>query len=223
MPPPAEAPDADARLTEAEEEAARADARAAQARARAARLRQEAERSSQRPKTPSATSFRRGLRLPSGKSIAVSVGVVLFSVSLAASGYMLWRDHAIMDRRQLATEFAAAARQGVTTLMSIDAQHARADLQRTIDSCTGPLKTQLEATSSVMAKQAEESKVVSKATVEAVAIESVTHNSAVALVAAKSDVTNADNTKRPPVLWRLSINLQRDGGRLKMSKVDFVQ
>lgn len=222
MPPSSEAADADARLTEAEEEAARAEARAAQARARAARLRRQADQSSQRPKSSPPKSSRRPRR-PSSKAVIVSIGVMVFGGSLVASGLMVWRDHTIMDRRQLATEFAAAARQGVTTLMSIDPTHARADLQRTIDSCTGPLKTQLEATSAVMAKQAEESKVVSKVTVEAVAVESVTHNSAVALVAAKSDVTNPDNTKRPPVLWRLSINLQRDGGQLKMSKVDFVQ
>jgi Mce-associated membrane protein len=222
MPPPSEAPDADARLTEAEEEAARAQTRAAQARARADRLRRQAEESSQRPETSPAKSSRQPRR-SRAKATIVSIGVMVFGGSLIASGLMLWRDQTIMDRRQLATEFAAAARQGVTTLMSLDATHARADLQRTIDACTGPLKTQLEATSSVMAKQAEESKVVSKVTVEAVAVESVTHNSAVALVAAKSDVTNADNTKRPPVLWRLSINLRRDGGQLKMSKVDFVQ
>jgi Mce-associated membrane protein len=222
MPPPSEAPDADARLTEAEEEAARAETRAEQARERAVRLRRQADESSQRPKTSPATSSRQPGR--SGrKATIVSIGLIVFGGSLIASGLMVWRDHVIMDKRQLATEFAAAARQRVTTLMSIDPTHARADLQRTIDACTGPLKTQLEATSSVMAKQAEESKVVSKVTVEAVAVESVTRNFGVALVAAKSDVTNADNTKRPPVLWRLSINLQRDGGQLKISKVDFVQ
>ncbi len=107
--------------------------------------------------------------------------------------------------------------------MAIDGQHAKEDIQRLIDACTDPLKSQVEATSNVMVKQAEDSKVVSKVTVEAVAVESVTDNSAVVLVAAKSDVTNADNTKRAPALWRLRLNLNRDGGQLKMSKVDFLQ
>ena len=62
-----------------------------------------------------------------------------------------------------------------------------------------------------------------KVTVEATAVDSVSDNSGVVLVAAKSDVTNADNTKRPPALWRLSVNVDRDGGQLKMSKVDFLQ
>jgi Mce-associated membrane protein len=28
---------------------------------------------------------------------------------------------------------------------------------------------------------------------------------------------------RPPVFWRLTVNIDRDGDRLKMSKLDFVQ
>jgi Mce-associated membrane protein len=148
---------------------------------------------------------------------------VLVCASLAASGYIVWRHYTITHSRQLAAEFAAAARQRVTTLMSMDGQHAKEDIQRLIDSCTGQLKTQLEVQSGLMLSKAEDSKAVSKGTVEAVAVESVSDNSGVVLVAAKTDVTNADNTKRPPAIWRLSVNLERDGGQLKMSKVDFLQ
>ena len=59
--------------------------------------------------------------------------------------------------------------------------------------------------SSLMLKQAEDAKTISKVNVEAVAVESATDNSAVVLVVAKSDVTDADNNKRPPQLWRLSV------------------
>ncbi len=172
--------------------------------------------------TKSSRSRRRRLRGPRRKTVAVGAAIVLGCASLGASGYMVWQHYAVMHKRQLAAEFAAAARVGVTTLMSMDAQHAKEDIQRLIDACTGQLKSQLEATSSMMAKKAEDSKVSSKGTVEAVAVESVTDNSAVVLVAAKSDVTNADNTKRPPAIWRLSVSLDRDGGQLKMSKVDFL-
>ena len=107
--------------------------------------------------------------------------------------------------------------------MSIDANHAREDIQRIIDASTGPLKDQISVMSSLMLKQAEDAKTISKVNVEAVAVESVTDNSAVALVVAKSDVTDADNNKRPPQLWRLTVEIVRDGGQLKMSKVDFLQ
>lgn len=236
MAPPSEAPDAgsggdtppanaDALLGAAEEEVARAEARAEKARAYAARLRRQADGSSDGTEPSPAEPIRpRQRRLQRAGHIAVASGAAILIVcALLASGYMVWQNYTIKHKRQLASEFAAAARQGVTALMSIDAQHAKEDIQRIIDSCTGQLKTQLEATSSVIVKQAEDSKVSSKVTVEAVAAESVTDNSAVVLVAAKSDVTNADNTKRPPAVWRLSVRLNRDGGQLKMSKVDFLQ
>jgi len=136
---------------------------------------------------------------------------------------MVWQHRTTVHKRQLAAEFSAAARQGVTLLMSIDANHAKEDFQRIIDDSTGDFKSQLSAMSGLMAKQAEESKSSSKATVEAVAVESLNDNSAVVLVAAKSDITNADNTIRPPVVWRISVGITRDGGQLKMSKVDFLQ
>ena len=74
-----------------------------------------------------------------------------------------------------------------------------------------------------MVKQAEESKTSSKGTVEALAVESLSDDSAVVLVAAKSDVTTEGNANRPPVVFRISVGITRDGGQLKMSTVDFLQ
>ncbi|WP_085242447.1 hypothetical protein [Mycobacterium europaeum] len=216
-----------------EEEVAEAEARAEAARARLARLRADADddashAAEQRPARSIRARLRlpgrpRWLRRPARKTVAAGVGVVLASGSLAASGYMVWQHRSTVHKQQLAAEFTAAARQRVTALMSIDANHARDDYQRIIDGSTGDFKAQMSAMSAIMAKQTEDSKVSSKATVEAVAVESMSDNSAVVLVAAKSDVTNADNTHRPPVVWRISVVLARDGGQLKMSKVDFLQ
>lgn len=136
---------------------------------------------------------------------------------------MVWQHHAITHKRQVAADFTAAARQAVTALMSIDPNHARDDVQRMIDASTGDLKTQLSAMSALMVKKAEDSKVGSKVTVEAVAVESMSDNSGVVLVVAKSDATGPDNVKPPPALWRMSVNLNRDGGQFKMSKVDYLQ
>ncbi len=225
-----------------EDEVAKSQARADAARARLERLREAAETGATREDAAShdaeqrpAKSIRarlrlprrpgrpRWLRTPGRKTIAASVGIVLASASLAVSGYMVWQHRTTVHKQHLAAEFTAAARQRVTSLMSIDANHARDDYQRIIDASTGDFKNQMSAMSSLMVKQTEELKVSSKATVEAVAVESMTDDSAIVLVAARSDVTNADNTHRPPVVWRMSVGLARDGGQLKMSKVDFLQ
>jgi Mce-associated membrane protein len=219
-----EAPDS---LAEAEEELIRAEERAEAARARAAELRREAEDADVAEAKPAASRLRRRwrwrLRRPTRKAVGVGTAIVLIGASLAASGYFVWQHRTLVQQRQHAAEFAAAAREEVATLMSIDPAHATENLQHTINDTTGALKSQLEATSSYMAKNAQDAQVTTKATVQDVAVESMTDNSAVVLVVAKSDTINPDKSVRPPVFWRLSVNIDRDGDRLKMSKLDFVQ
>jgi Mce-associated membrane protein len=245
-PETAEAPTS---LTEAEEEAARAESQAMAARARATQLRRQAETtSSDRPdatdsadakdndtvavedgvgeaEPPSPRSRWRRVRIyrPGRKAVGVGAAIVLISASLAASGYMVWQHRTLVHAQPRAAEFAAAARHGVETLMSIDPNHARENVQRIIDDTTGQLKSQVQVTSTYLVKSAEDAKVTTKATVEDAAVESMTDNSAVVLVVAKSDTTNPDKTKRPPVVWRLSVDINRDDGQLKMSKVEFIQ
>lgn len=165
----------------------------------------------------------RRLRRPGRKTMAVSVGIVLFSASLGGTGYMLWQHHIAVHNRQLAAEFSAAARLGITAFMSIDPAHAKEDVQRTIDASTGDQKDQLSVLSPLMVKKAEETKVGTKVTIEAVAVQSLSDNSGVVLVAAKTDPIGPDNAKPPPALFRLSVNMDRDGGQLKMSKIDFLR
>lgn len=160
---------------------------------------------------------------PSRKAVSVGVAIILIAASLAASGYLVWQHRALVRERQHAAEFAAAARQGVVTIMSIDPDHAKEDFQRMIDITTGPLHSQLQVTAVYLVKDAQDAKVHSRVTVEDTAVESMTDNSAVVLVGVRSDITNPDKTKRPPALWRISVEVNRDGGQLKISKMDFVQ
>ena len=230
-----EAPDS---LAEAEAELVRAEERAEAARARATELRREAEADSSEQTEaaedaeadeakPARWRSRRRwpwrLGVPSRKAVGVGTGIVLLCASLAASGYILWQHRTLVQQREHADEFAAAAREEVATMMSIDPAHATENLQHTIDDTTGALKSQLEATSSYVVKKTQEAQVTTKATVQDVAVESMTDSSAVVLVVTKSDTINPDKSNRPTVFWRLSVNIERDGNRLKMSKLDFVQ
>jgi Mce-associated membrane protein len=233
--------EAPASLAEAEEEVSRAESRAEAARARAAELRRQAEASSSdrsdtaavdddadadetEPAPAQSRRWRLGrVRRPGRKTVGIATATVLICVSLLATAYMAWQHLSLVHEHKRAAEFATAARRGVEMMMSIDPDHARENVQRTIDETTGLLKSQLEATSTYMVKSAQDAKVTTKATVEDVAVESMTDNSAVVLVVAKSDTINPDKSKRPPVFWRLSINLDRDSGQLKISKLDFVQ
>lgn len=225
---------------DAEDEVAKAEARAEAARERLAKLRaaetgsaDDAQSVEQRPakgirkrlrsRRPGLPRRPGWLRRPSRKTIAVGVGIVLASTSVAATGYMLWQHHTAVHNRQLAAELNAAARQGIMAFMSIDPDHAKEDVQRAIDASTGDQKNQLSVLSPLIVNKAEETKVGTKVTIEAVAVQSLSDNSGVVLVAAKTTPTGPDNAKPPPALFRLSVNMDRDDGQLKMSKIEFLR
>lgn len=232
-------PDADLSDVDPEDEVAKAEARAEAARARLESLRGEAETGDsdsdtlavEQPATPTRKRRRllrrprrpRWLRRPARRTVAAGIGIVLFSTSVAATGYMLRQHHTAVHNRQLAAEFSVAARQGITAFMSIDPAHAKDDVQRAIDASTGDQKNQLAVLSPLIVNKAEETKVGNKVTIEAVAVQSLSDNSGVVLVAARTDPFGPDNVKPPPALFRVSVDMDRDGGQLKMSKVDFLR
>ena len=95
--------------------------------------------------------------------------------------------------------------------------------KRIIENTTGQFKKDFEDQAADFVKVAQDSKVITDVTVTATAVESMTPNPAVVLVAATSRVTNSSGAKQEPRAWRLSVNLERvDGGQVKMSKVEFV-
>jgi Mce-associated membrane protein len=227
---------------EAEAEAAEAEAAAAaaSARARAIRLRREAEAEAEAAlaqsddddpasddeptvddveDTPASSSRGWGLVV---KVVAMTLAVLCSIALVAASVYLVSQHRRANDEKQLNAEYAAAGRQSVVTLMSLDFNNAEDDVKRIIENSTGEFKTSFEAQAQDFVKVAQDSKVVTDVTVTAAAVESMDADSAVVLVAATSRVTNAAGAKQEPRAWRLSVDLQRDGGQIKMSKVEFV-
>ncbi len=225
------------------DELAQTEARAEAARARAIRLRQRAEAaSSDQDNRPGAEepdgegdgrvapaegeaeapSRRRRLHRPSRKAMAVTVALVFVCATLAASGYLLWLHHKAVQQRQRTAEFATAARNAVVTMMSIDPGKARDDMQRFADDTTGPFKAGILMGAEDAVKALEQSKVSSKGTVQAAAVESMTKDSAIVLVAAKSEFSKPGQAKPESRSSRLVVSVQRDGGQLKISRVEFV-
>jgi Mce-associated membrane protein len=247
---PADAADAISLAEEAEAEAAEAEAvaAAARARARAIRLRRQAQAS--KPEAPDAAAaesevtdaeatvaqqadaepacgrllrpWRWKARIPGWKALVASLAVICTIGLFAAGGWMIWTHRQQDAYHQREVQFAAAARQGVVTLMSLDFKHAKEDVQRIIDNTTGQFKQDFQNSADAFTKVAEDSKVITEVTVNDSAVESITGDSAVVLVSATSRVTNAAGANQEPRSWRLSVTMQRDGGQLKMSRVEFV-
>lgn len=154
--------------------------------------------------------------------VSTTLAALLVCGLFAASGYLLWQHHQTADRQARVAEFSAAARQGVINLMSLDFNNGDADIKRLIDSTTGQFRDDFEKSKNDFLTVMKESKVVTKADVKATAVQSMTGDSAVVLVAASSEVSNSASDKQPPRGWRLSVTVEREDGQPKMSKVEFV-
>ena len=218
-------------LSSAEAAAAAAEARAEAARARAIELRRKIEaartdeiaQETEEDGTDSAPARRR-LRGTPLQAIASTLAVLLIAGLLAGTGYMVWQHRKATDERHRTAEFSAAARQGVVNLMSMDYTKAEESVQRVIDDSTGKFKDQFSEGSDDLIKAMQDSKVITKVTVNNTAVESMTADSAVVLVAATSERGDAKATKadQQPRVWRIALTVVRDGGQLKMSDVQFV-
>jgi Mce-associated membrane protein len=156
------------------------------------------------------------------KVVAMTLASLCTIALIAASVRMviIHRDQAAEQQRS--AEYAAAARQSAVTLMSLDFNKAKEDVQRIIDNSTGQFRDDFKNQADDFIKVAQDSKVITEVTVNATGVESMTNDTAVVLVSATSRVTNAAGAKQEPRSWRLSVNLQREGGQIKMSKVEFV-
>ena len=154
--------------------------------------------------------------LAAGLAVACTAALITLSVLMVVNH----RNQAAEQQRR--AEFAAAARQSVVTLMSLDFNKAKDDVQRIVDNSTGQFRDDFKNQADDFIKVAQDSKVITEVTVNATGVESMTDDSAVVLVSATSRVTNASGAKQEPRSWRLSVNLQREGDQVKMSKVEFV-
>lgn len=222
-------PDELARAADAEADAA--EARAETARARAAELRRTLEDtavvedavapallppSAQPPSTqPTSTLM---------STAAVAVTTLVTAGLLAATGYMLWEHHKTAQQRHSAAEFVAAARQDVVNLMSMDYNKSQESVQRVLDGSTGKFKANFDETADEFAKALRDEKIITSASVNDAAIDSMTGDSAVVLISATSrrEGKQAPKDQQQPQVWRVVLTLEREGDQIKMSGVEFV-
>ncbi|EUA17603.1 hypothetical protein I545_3313 [Mycobacterium kansasii 662] len=157
-------------------------------------------------------------------TVAAALAAIVILVALSASVYMVVQHRDAIRHRERVAEFAAAARQGVVTLTSLDFTNAKQGVQRILDNSTGAFRDDMAKVAADFIKVVEQSKVVEQGTVQAVAVDvdTMTDDSAVVLVASTSEVTNAAGAKQDPRKFRLIVTITRDGDQLKMSKVEFV-
>lgn len=171
------------------------------------------------PLTPAAPRRRR--LATAARYAAVCLAVIAIAALASTSAWIVVKHRQAEHQRDLAAQFSAAARQGVVSLMSLDFNRAKDDVQRIVDNSTGQFREDFQAQAEEFAKVAESSKVVTEANVTATAVQTMTEDTADVLVAAASTITNAQGAKDDPRSWRLIVSMARDGDQIKMAKVEF--
>jgi Mce-associated membrane protein len=155
-------------------------------------------------------------------AVAIPVAILVLCGTLFASGYFVKQHQEAVALRDLKSQFETGARQDVVNLMSLNFNSAQVDLQRVIDSTTGQFHEDFQKSAKDFLSVMKESKVVTTASVSAVAVESMTQDSAVVLVAAVSQVANTASGQPTPRNWRLSVTVNKVNDQIKMSRVEFV-
>ncbi len=135
---------------------------------------------------------------------------------------MWWQHRIAAGQRQLAAEFAAAGRQAADVLLTLDYTKAAEHIQRVLDNSTGTFKSGFEKNATRVIERMERSKVVASTEVKDAAVQSMSDDAGVVLVAAQTEATETDGQSQV-TSWRLALRFARDGGRLKISDVEFVE
>ncbi|MEV0674604.1 hypothetical protein [Mycobacterium sp. NPDC050441] len=156
------------------------------------------------------------------KVLATCLTLIVIVSLFVLSGLMIWHHRQAEHRQQLAAEYTAAARQTVVTLMSLDFNHAQDAVKNILDNSTGEFREDFEAQSKDFVKLAQDAKVVTDAKVTAAAVDTMSDDNAVVLVAVNTQVTNTTGANKQPRPWRVAVDMVREGDQIKLSKVEFV-
>jgi Mce-associated membrane protein len=134
-------------------------------------------------------------------------------------GYQRYQSQQAEWQREL---FLRVGRQTALNMTTIDYTHAEADIQRILDSSTGTLYDDFRQRSAAFAEVVKKAQSKTEGIVTEAGRESLSEDSARVLVAVSVTTSHGANTDQKPRLWRMRIDVQKDGDGAKASKVGFV-
>ncbi|MFI9408682.1 hypothetical protein [Nocardia gamkensis] len=186
-------------------------------------LSQQESTTEQSPEAKSKYRLRSLMHVRPGKFVVVSALLATFAVVFAVLSVVALRDHQIAEhQRSTDAEILDAARSGVLAMVSIRDTSAPDDIAKVLEQSTGPFHKDFESRARSFISVVQEAKVVTTGDVIAQGIESRNGDSAEVLVYATSKVSNAAGAQNESRTWRLRVTMSDDGGRYKMSNVEFV-
>jgi Mce-associated membrane protein len=159
---------------------------------------------------------------PRADRLALVTGLVLvvaLSGLLGWVGFRAYQSHQAQEQRKL---FLQVGRQGALNLTTIDFHEVNADVQRLLDGATGQLYDSFSKRSQPFIDVVLRTQSKSVGTVTEAAVESQSGDQAQVLVAVTVNTSNAGAAQQEPHSWRMRLSVQKVGGVVKVSNVEFV-
>lgn len=154
--------------------------------------------------------------------LATVVGLVAVLALGGVVGWLGFRTYQLRQEQDQRELFLRVGRQGAVNLTTIDWQNVNHDIQRILDSATGPFYDDFSKRSQPFVDVVKKVQSKSVGTVTEAGLESVSRNEARVLVAVSVKTSNLGAEDQPPRAWRMRIDVQMVDGGAKVSNVLFV-
>jgi len=154
--------------------------------------------------------------------IAIVAGVVTVLALGGVVGWLGFRTYQLRQDQEQRELFLRVGRQGAVNLTTIDWQNVNNDIQRILDSATGPFYDDFSKRSQPFIDVVKKVQSKSVGTVTEAGLESVSGNEARVLVAVSVKTSNLGAEDQPPRAWRMRIDVQKVNDGAKVSNVLFV-
>ncbi len=154
--------------------------------------------------------------------LATLVGLVAVLALGGVVGWLGYQTYQLRQEQQQRELFLRVGRQGAVNLTTIDWQNVNHDIQRILDSATGPFYDDFSKRSQPFIDVVKKVQSKSVGTVTEAGLESVSANEARVLVAVSVKTSNLGAEDQPPRAWRMRIDVQKVDDGAKVSNVLFV-
>jgi Mce-associated membrane protein len=168
------------------------------------------------------SSTRRFASTRSALWYAVVASIVTITALAGVGGWLGWRLYQDVRVEHAHAQLLGAARQGALNLTTIDWQQPGRDVARILASATGKFYDDFSARAQPFIDVVKQAHSTSVGTVTAAGIESSTDNTAQVLVAVSVRISNAGAAEQQPRAWRMRLTVEKVGGDVKVSNVEFV-
>ncbi|HTY33436.1 Mce protein [Mycobacterium sp.] len=154
--------------------------------------------------------------------LATLLGILAVVALGGVVGWLGFQTYQLRQEQQQRELFLRVGRQGAVNLTTIDWQNVNHDIQRILDSATGPFYDDFSKRSQPFIDVVKKVQSKSVGTVTEAGLESVSAHEARVLVAVSVKTSNLGAEDQPPRAWRMRIDVQKVDDGAKVSNVLFV-